>query len=1842
MFPSLRSLPAPTGARRALGAGLIAGLTLALSTLGAQAQRDPLAWFHPPNGSQGMTPGTAITLRFDVDVEAQSLYDAFGVEPAVAGDWIASGSRNFSFYPEAPLAAETDYRVTIGTGVKDLRGNPVFRTERGWRFATGPDNAQVTYGGALPLRYLEPAGERVVQLNPGYPRTELDLALYRLDMAALAARYAALVPWQNSTIDLEGLTEVARWSQRIDTNDPDSRVRIPDGVQPGLYVLDAGNERVKHGQALLVLSGHAITAKRGLDGVTAWVATVPDGEPAAGAAVTVYDANGMPVASGSTDGDGLAADLGGEGAAFVAAQTADGTALVGLDAQWRSGWWWWGWMEDAPARAGGGEAISRFAAHVHTDRPIYRPGHEVHWKASLRAVTREGYQVIDATNPITVGIRDAGNNLVTSLNPTPDEFGSVAGDLRLDEDAALGDWRLEIQVGTQTLYGTFQVEEYVKPDFEVVLETDEPWYVRGDTATVEVQADYYFGQPVAEAEATVRVYEYWSWRGENRPLREFKTMTDEEGHATVEVPLPSADSGARWVWLEAEVVDASRRPVASQSTVIVHPAEFAMRMSSQRYGVQAGSPVELTLATADHDGLPMAGVDATVELRQYQRGGYRVLRTERVTTGADGSVPVAFEGLETGWYNLQATAMDARGNEVTAWSYAWIWDRARPWYWYGGLELNLDQNQYAPGDTARLLVKAPYTETRKALVTVERDQVLDEYVVDLDGATTVELPITADHAPNATVTVAAWQDENYDYSTSEGQLVLAQTQLVVPATDKRLRVSLEPDLPEHRPGDEATWTLRVTDAEGNPVRAQASVAVVDKAVLALAQDRSGDIFDAFWTNWPTSVGTFDSLKASQGSAGFPENARGGDGGGAPAPGSPEPSPDLGQDTDDEDESQATPRREFPDTALWTATVETGADGSATITMAVPDSLTTWVALARAITIDARAGQGTGEMLVTQPVIADIALPRFAVQGDRFALDVLGRNYADPEHPLSSTCDLTAPGLTLLDGNQRPLELPFNRTAVARYSVVASTLGSTPVTARLASDGGGDAIELPLEVAPFTVPERFASAGAVEAAKVFERFDVPFHAVPEASEVELRLAPGVAQSVLDGVEELVGFPYGCVEQTMSRMLPNAVVGKLVDTLGIDPGPELADLPEYMSVGLQKLYGFQNPSGGWGWWHWSNSDTQVYLTAYVLHGLLLAREAGYDVDQAVLDRGFAWLRDGAKEGGEGRPDGPEEQGGPRQSDPRIQAYAAHVLTLDGRDDGGLALAVFEERADFEPFALASLAMALHGQGEGAKADLVVDELIAMAETTATGAFWPMEAERTEWGYWRWNWYQWRTMASAEKYTATALQAILLRRPDDPVADAAARWLLAHRRGVGWYTTHATAFAVLGLTDYVTASGELEADYQWSVSLDGRTLASGRVDAGNVLEPIDSIVLTGDALEPGAHELVIEKQGMGSLYYTLLGRMALYYDGFEATEAEGLGITLNRDYQPVAGRGTPEDWRVGDIVNVRLTLETKEDLGYVLLEDMLPAGFEPLNERLETEGRVPGASPWRWWGYERRELRDDKVSFFATWLRAGSHQFEYAARVVTPGEFSARPAEAYAMYRPEVWGRTASMRVSVAARSVAARPDLAGDFDRDCRLTGFDAALIAADWATSDSARDLNGDGRVSVADIALAHGRGDEALACGDAVPPAPPVAGAIDVALREAAGGGAEGTLVVELIAAGDAPVGAWQATLDLPEGVVLDEVVAGDRLSEAMLLDPRAEDGTLSVGGWAEADGRAGEVLARLRLRTVDGEGGEAVRLSAAELSTATGAAYEVRAEGELISPPPVAGLRIWLPYAAR
>jgi hypothetical protein len=124
-----------------------------------------------------------------------------------------------------------------------------------------------------------------------------------------------------------------------------------------------------------------------------------------------------------------------------------------------------------------------------------------------------------------------------------------------------------------------------------------------------------------------------------------------------------------------------------------------------------------------------------------------------------------------------------------------------------------------------------------------------------------------------------------------------------------------------------------------------------------------------------------------------------------------------------------------------------------------------------------------------------------------------------------------------------------------------------------------------------------------------------------------------------------------------------------------------------------------------------------------------------------------------------------------------------------------------------------------------------------------------------------------------------------------------------------------------------------------------------------------------------------------------------------------------------------RLGELVQVRLTLTVPEDMPYFMVEDMLPAGIEALDTSLKTTSAAADAPELAeagerppWWHFGRTEIRDNRVALFATDLPRGTYVYTYLARATTLGSFQALPATAMRTYAPEVFGRSAGTLFTV----------------------------------------------------------------------------------------------------------------------------------------------------------------------------------------------------------------------------
>ncbi len=195
-------------------------------------------------------------------------------------------------------------------------------------------------------------------------------------------------------------------------------------------------------------------------------------------------------------------------------------------------------------------------------------------------------------------------------------------------------------------------------------------------------------------------------------------------------------------------------------------------------------------------------------------------------------------------------------------------------------------------------------------------------------------------------------------------------------------------------------------------------------------------------------------------------------------------------------------------------------------------------------------------------------------------------------------------------------------------------------------------------------------------------------------LHIELSRDVGASLLDGLEYLTGFPYGCVEQTMSAVLPNAVIARAFRDLGVVRPGLTESLEPKVEDGLARLYALQHGDGGWGWWFDDRSGD--YQTAWVLLGLGLTRDAGHPVEDQVLDRGAAWLHENLAD-----------------MDPRTQAFSLYSLAVLGEGRIEWVDILFDRIDSLDPFSQAALAMALHASGDEERARQILDLLAAALE-------------------------------------------------------------------------------------------------------------------------------------------------------------------------------------------------------------------------------------------------------------------------------------------------------------------------------------------------------------------------------------------------------------------------------------------------------------------------------------------------------------------------------------------------
>jgi uncharacterized protein YfaS (alpha-2-macroglobulin family) len=1392
------------------------------------------------------------------------------------------------------------------------------------------------------------------------------------------------------------------------------------------------------------------------------VTRLDDAKPVEGAAVSIRDTKNKVFWSGTTDANGIAVapntdlrrskevkegeyydnwtDL--SDLHFVVIAQKDGDlAYVGSD--WNEGILPW----DFDVRYDLTEAEPQLRGTVFADRGVYKLGEEVHFKLVARADTPEGMQLLAPGSKVQVTLRDSHANELDTRTLDISAWSSAEWTYRIPNEAPLGTYSVQVksQQHRGIISGDILVAAYRRPDFRVDVTLDANSSLAGTKLNGVINGRYLFGAPMSDktvnwtyskrelTDPPQKVTDRWpedryAFLGRDgeadEPSTQILSQNDAKLDANGKLALALDTDKAAGVpfdyRLEGVVTDVTRQQIAGRASMRVDPAPWYIGVRKPPFFAEAGKDIETEVIAAGLDGLAVAGVNVTVELkriqwvsvRQGEGGGFYDWQSERkevsagewnITTKTE-PVPLKVPIAEGGEYLLIATAeSEDRSTTTRVWFYAvgegyTAWARED----HNRIELVPEKKTYRPGDVARIMIKSPW-ETATALLTTEREGVRTWKPFTLTSTQqTITIPLTDKDIPNVYVSVLlvkgrTKQDPDKDGSDpGKPAFRLGYVELKIEDASKRLSVGVKANRDEFRPAAKAQIEVNVKDVAGKPSQSEVTLWAVDYGVLSLTGYETPDVLESIYLDKALQVSNEDSRQRIISRRVLtPKGATDGGGGGR-------------------DAGPGTLRKDFRVLAFWLGSLVTDAKGRAKTEVTLPESLTTYRVMAVAGDKQSRFGWDQAEIRINKPLMLTPSWPRFLAVGDKAYLGAVVHNQLKKAGKATVSIESLDPSVLSVNGKSN-VELKPGATNEVRFDAIAHAVGDARIRMRVQMGRETDAFEDVIPVRVLVSPETVAAYGEAKP-RAEETLEIPAQVVPGFGGLRVEMASTAMVGLAEGARYLVEYPYGCAEQRASRSLAlmlAADLGEAFSLPGIDPEKEKPAVQN----SLVELTKFQCGDGGFSFWPGDCTATSPYLTSWVVHVFQRGRKLGYAVDGAMLERAYTYLDERLAE-----PPPPNE--GWRPAYNAWQAFVVKVLTEGGRNADSHFTRVYEYRDRMPVFALSFLVDALQAKKETTGARITdLRRRITNSISPEGGTAFVNELSDP---YLMWFW------SSNVRSTAIVLGTLVRGGDNEELAKRMVRWLMQVRKNGRWDDTQENAWAMESLVDFYQRYESEVPDFVASVGLGTETIAretfKGRsTEAKTQQFSMQQVLAKGTAGQQ--LPLVFTRDGVGTLYYMARLRYAANVMHHQPLDR---GFHIERAY---AVAGTPESttFSAGDLITVTLRIRNTKERRYVAITDPIPAGTEPVETwfattataLVEAQQNNDAASSWAWWqrgGFDHVERHDDRVNVFATRLGEGDHVFTYLVRATTAGTFIAAPTHVEEMYEPEVFGRTATAVVEV----------------------------------------------------------------------------------------------------------------------------------------------------------------------------------------------------------------------------
>lgn len=1306
-----------------------------------------------------------------------------------------------------------------------------------------------------------------------------------------------------------------------------------------------------------------------------------------------------------------------------------------------------------------------------TAQGIYRPGDTINYKIYVRDQNVNTLTVAPAGS-YQLEIKDPTGKVIETIKAIKlNQFGALQGKFTIARTAIAGWYTFSLKADfSKENWEPLRVlvTDYSPSAFKVVNQLNGNGFTSNQPIEIYTQAKLQAGGGYANANLRVTAaLEPKTFVTKNSNLKDFDfyqpdteqntqqvyqklLKLNDKGEARVSFKMARNAINYGTLRIESAVQDERGKYVTAQAVADYFGVDRFLGWHPKQWTFIADKPAQVDYAVVDKQGNPTAGtpVDITIE-REINKAARVKSAGEVYTTQythtwekvgtchhTSQATPVScvFTPKQAGNYRLTANLFDSEQRPYVTKTQIWVagkdyvmWDQDTD----SALPIMPEKNTYQVGEQAHFLLKNPYPGAL-ALVTIERYGVIDHWIQKLESSTpTITIPIKSDYLPGFYLSVSVFAPRANNKPLQTGQIDLAKPtvrfgyqKVIVTDPSKQLLITAKTDRNTYKPGETVKLHLqaspRINDSSKSAI--ELAVAVVDQSVLDLLPDANKhyDVYRGLYKLDYLDLKTYSLISRLIGRQKFEKKGAnpGGDGGAA-----------------------FSMRSLFNSVSYWNPSIPVDAQGKAEISFVVPDNLTRWKVLVLGVTPTDRMGTAVTEFTVSRSTEIRPVMPNQILEQDRFVAGFSVINRMQQTRTLS--IDIAVAGA--IDKTQMANHYtasitlqPFQRkivtvpVTVGDYHFTNKTQNDITLTVKAGDASDTDALQHHILVNPKQLLETVASYGSSEQNQIHESVAVPNNIRANVGQLSLTITPTIIGNI-EGVFRFAReYPYTCWEQKLTKAILAAHYKILKPYLAASlQWPDSNELPK---TTLQDAINYQAANGGMSYFVANDQYTDPYLSAFTALSFHWLQQLGYTIPDSVNQNLIKYLQKFLRQN-------------------KVNDLYTKSMTATTRAVALAALAqtqsieladldrLYDHLSTMSLFGLAHyLQAALHVSHSENLQKIIFDKIMSHANFATDKLVF---TEQLDDGYAR-------ILTSQLRDNCAVLSALLdyqAAYPKQKTTDVVKLVsYITQARGIRdhWENTQENLFCTQALTHYSQLYEKQVPSMQLVASVNDEKLGEGNLSS--VRDPALTFIKPITANDIGkTYNVELQREGVGRYYYNT----RLQYSPFALLmQDENHGIEIHREYsvqrnnQWVLLNKNNDSIKPGDLVRVDLYLNLTAPRNFVVVDDPVAGGLEPVNAELATSSQIDAnqstykAANGSYWfrfndwhtynesfgSFYHQELRNETVRYYADHLEPGHYHLSYVAQAISAGDFTLLPTIAQEMYSPEVNGKTKVERLVI----------------------------------------------------------------------------------------------------------------------------------------------------------------------------------------------------------------------------